>query len=379
MSSFLERFASLRVRRLSCTSIAAARRRSRPPSAASGTPSRDLCCTDRTMHDTCQAVGAALALRRPSLRRSSVRPAGAASDARSSWTDCARTASLPHDRASRRRNPMFDFRQDHAAIRSPTPKSGGALAATLPGQRSARDARRGRSPSSAASPSATRAARRRVLEAVFARRRTCAAAARSADRAVHRAREPQLEDRAPALVGAVRPHAGVPARVPGVLARHRRARAQQQVAGAAARADRAARSSTSASTRKIAALPLRAVDPGEVGRAARAVLARVLAAVRAPAAARSSAAARPTTIEHEFLLVLVLQLMNAGNLTPRHLEWVCGELDEWCPPLRLTLEPSSVDVVLRRPREPRRPAAAARRRRSRAACCSSTRGRCTRC
>jgi hypothetical protein len=49
-----------------------------------------------------------------------------------------------------------------------------------------------------------------------------------------------------------------------------------------------------------------------------------------------------TTIEHEYLIVLLLQLMNAGNMTARHLEWVANELDEWCAPLRLSLEPSSV-------------------------------------
>lgn len=49
-----------------------------------------------------------------------------------------------------------------------------------------------------------------------------------------------------------------------------------------------------------------------------------------------------TTIEQQYLTVLVLQLMNAGNLTARHLEWVADELDDWCTPLRLTLEPSSV-------------------------------------
>ena len=51
---------------------------------------------------------------------------------------------------------------------------------------------------------------------------------------------------------------------------------------------------------------------------------------------------RASTIEHAYLSVLVLQLMNAGNLTARHLEWVANELDEWCASLRLTLEPSSV-------------------------------------
>ncbi|HVO89956.1 MAG TPA: hypothetical protein VMV45_15560 [Casimicrobiaceae bacterium] len=50
-----------------------------------------------------------------------------------------------------------------------------------------------------------------------------------------------------------------------------------------------------------------------------------------------------TTIEQEYVQVLVLQLMNSGNLTARHLEWIANELDEWCAPLRLTLEPASVN------------------------------------
>jgi hypothetical protein len=49
-----------------------------------------------------------------------------------------------------------------------------------------------------------------------------------------------------------------------------------------------------------------------------------------------------TTIEQEYLRVLVLQLMNSGNLTPRHLEWVAEQLSEWCAPLRLNIESSSV-------------------------------------
>ena len=51
---------------------------------------------------------------------------------------------------------------------------------------------------------------------------------------------------------------------------------------------------------------------------------------------------KTSTIERAYLTVLVLQLMNAGNLTARHLEWVAREIDEWCAPLRLALEPSSV-------------------------------------
>ena len=34
--------------------------------------------------------------------------------------------------------------------------------------------------------------------------------------------------------------------------------------------------------------------------------------------------------------------MNAGNLTPRNIEWIDSQLAEWTAPLRLTLEPSSV-------------------------------------
>jgi hypothetical protein len=49
-----------------------------------------------------------------------------------------------------------------------------------------------------------------------------------------------------------------------------------------------------------------------------------------------------TTIEHEFLMVLALQLVNAGNMTARHLEWVSEQLEEWTTPLRLSLEPSTV-------------------------------------
>jgi len=49
-----------------------------------------------------------------------------------------------------------------------------------------------------------------------------------------------------------------------------------------------------------------------------------------------------TTIEHEYIRVLVLQLVHAGNLTAGDLQWVCEQLDDWCAPLRLTLEPTAV-------------------------------------
>jgi len=49
-----------------------------------------------------------------------------------------------------------------------------------------------------------------------------------------------------------------------------------------------------------------------------------------------------TTIEHEYLMALILQLVNAGNMTPKHVDWVGSHLEEWSQPLRLTLEPSSI-------------------------------------
>jgi hypothetical protein len=51
-----------------------------------------------------------------------------------------------------------------------------------------------------------------------------------------------------------------------------------------------------------------------------------------------------TTIEHEYLRALVLQLMNAGSLTARQVEYIWSELDDWCAPLRLTLEPSEANA-----------------------------------
>jgi hypothetical protein len=48
-----------------------------------------------------------------------------------------------------------------------------------------------------------------------------------------------------------------------------------------------------------------------------------------------------TTIEREFLAVLLLQQADPGNLTPRQIEWVATRLDEWCRPLRFTLEPQT--------------------------------------
>jgi len=50
----------------------------------------------------------------------------------------------------------------------------------------------------------------------------------------------------------------------------------------------------------------------------------------------------PTTIEHQYLMTVVLQLIDTGNLSARQIEQVWSELDGWCASLRLSLEPKTV-------------------------------------
>lgn len=49
----------------------------------------------------------------------------------------------------------------------------------------------------------------------------------------------------------------------------------------------------------------------------------------------------PTTIERQFLMLLVLMLADPGNLAPKQLEWIAAQLEEWCEPLRMSLRPTS--------------------------------------
>jgi hypothetical protein len=46
----------------------------------------------------------------------------------------------------------------------------------------------------------------------------------------------------------------------------------------------------------------------------------------------------PTTIEHQYLNVLCLQLLNPGNLTARQIAGIGGEINQWTESLRLSLE-----------------------------------------
>jgi hypothetical protein len=50
-----------------------------------------------------------------------------------------------------------------------------------------------------------------------------------------------------------------------------------------------------------------------------------------------------TTIERQFLMLLVLKLADPGNLAPKDIEWAAAQLDEWCQPLRLTLKPATAN------------------------------------
>jgi len=49
----------------------------------------------------------------------------------------------------------------------------------------------------------------------------------------------------------------------------------------------------------------------------------------------------PTTIEREYLIALLLQQGDPGNLTPRQIEWFVAQLEQWCRPLRFSLEPAT--------------------------------------
>ena len=189
---------------------------------------------------------------------------------------------------------------------------------------------------------AARTARRRpaMLEGGVQRRHPCERPRANPDGAVRRAREPLPQDRRPALAGAVRAGAGIPGVLRGVRPGDRRPVAAQQMARAPAGAHRAA-DRPSAPGREAPALSLRALGLRRSG-------ANCSGRSRAPARTGSSASrfgstrwARPTTIEREFLMTLLLQLADPGNLTPKEVEWIAAQLDAWCQPLRLTLTPTS--------------------------------------
>jgi hypothetical protein len=127
-----------------------------------------------------------------------------------------------------------------------------------------------------------------------------------------------------------------------------------------------------------APISLRTVDSGQVVRSALAFSDGVLGADRAPAGRDGLPDGGPTTIEQEYLRVLVLQLMNSGNITPRHLQWVLRSIGAVVRPLRaLNIESSTVtsfyvDLASRTGLKRRG------RSRSKAGSSSSTRVPCTR-
>ena len=250
-------------------------------------------------------------------------------------------------------------------------KIGGALARVVSGQRPARDPARGPGRARQARPSAARAARRRDSRRSSTSMRIPRSLRKTLDRAVHRAREPLVAHRDPDLAVAVRPDAGVPrCATARSRARSRRTR-RATVAGAAAGADRAADRRTSASTRRSGSSATSSGYRRNGPSCTR--------CSRSRARGRSSGSrcrcipdGGTTTIEHEYLIVLVLQLINSGQPDGAAPRVGAEQLDEWCEPLRLSLEPSSVttfyvDLGSRTGLAPPHC-----RRRSKAACCSST-------
>ena len=251
---------------------------------------------------------------------------------------------------------------------------------SLPGQRPARASQRERrSRARQARASRTRAARRRGSRPCSASTSTPRTPARhagrcntSSTRAARRRSRTSSGRRCSTCRRASSPATAAFAREIA------RSCAEQEVAGAAARAHRAP-DHAPRPRREDPPLSLRAVDPGEMGRAARALHARVLAPDRAARAASPTPTGDTTTIEHEFLMRAdpAARQLRQPDAEARRMG---GE-----PPRRMVPAAAAHagtvvrHVVLRRPRQPRPACAAARRRRSRVACCSSTRVRCTRC
>ena len=205
-------------------------------------------------------------------------------------------------------------------------------------------------------------------------------AAQEPDRAVHRARDAQLEDRAPALVGAVRPHAGVPGRVPRVRARSVRSTRRTRngssccpSCSAGSRAPRPRRQDRGSIATSSGSPP----NGRSCTRCSRSPARASSSGRQLPLGAGAHRRRRSST---STCSSLVLQLMNAGNMT--------------APPPRVGLRTSSTTgarrcgfrssrrrstsfyVDLASARRLEAPHAGAARGH---ACCSSTRGRCTRC
>ena len=156
--------------------------------------------------------------------------------------------------ASPRRRCLSDCIDDEIPRDRETPladaKSARALARHAPGQRSARGAACGAGDARQArgAHGATHAGRR--SRPCSPSTCTSGRVVRQPRRAVHRAREPLVEDRRPALAGAVRADAGLPGVLRRVRARDQGLRAAQPSGRRCCRSSSRGRSSISASTRR---------------------------------------------------------------------------------------------------------------------------------
>ena len=164
---------------------------------------------------------------------------------------------------------------------------------------------------------ARRTLRRSGSRPLFVDRRARACAVQGADGAIHRARQAQRRRSSTSSGRRCSTSRRRSCRLPGVRARDRvRARSQAQVAGAASRAASAARSCTSAATPRSGSIATSSGFPANGPSCTGCSRSRTSMQIeRQPV--RADAERPPTTIEHEYLMALVLQLMNAGNMTAR--------------------------------------------------------------
>ena len=215
------------------------------------------------------------------------------------------------------------------------------------------------------------------LEAVFHLDVHTECTAQDADCAIPRTRQSFDPRRKPTLAGAVRPDAGLPALLPGVRARDQRADAEQQMAIAAARADRAADHSPGA-RRKDPPVSVRAVDSCALGRPAFAVPDGVLRANRATAGCR---ARRRSADDHRAGIparaAAATDERRQPVAAPRRVgRRAAVRMVRAAAPEHRVVDgrPASTSTWARAPGS-----SAAVRSRSRVACCFWTRARCTPC
>ena len=194
---------------------------------------------ETNMHDVCQAPCGGLARGDP-LRDHDQNPQRSVRQARSqpAVDPAGVTVRIGSGNCSGRSQCLLTPAIADVRLRQPRQGStrrrelGAALARIVSRQRSARHARRAPRRRSAALSSRRPSARRSASKRYSSLDSHCGATAPEPDRRSTRARQPQLQDREPALVGAVRPDAGIPLAYNAFAREVRTACAKPEVAAA---------------------------------------------------------------------------------------------------------------------------------------------------